>query len=199
MRPRLLFLLPLLVFSFLMQAQDSGGPMGRYRNFPLTVGIQFQNFALPLRDLKSNFTHVGFFVGTEFKLDNKANWVQQFQVGFYLNREIGNGIFVFTQSAFRPELTDDFYPELKLGIGWQRVFHPGPAYAFREGAWQTVRDGKSQLIVPLGISAGYDPRKTDTYAAPFVSYQLVPALFYNDVLPLNFYSLFQAGSRIHFN
>jgi len=137
-------------------------------------------------------------VGTEISLNGKQNWAQQIQAGYYFNRDAGNGIMAYTQTIYRPTIVDHFYAEVKVGLGWQRVFHPVDAYVFENGQYVSTAGGKSQLIVPIGISVGYNDYKESTYAAPFISYQVIPALFYNDGIPLNFYSLFQVGTRIHF-
>lgn len=181
------------------QAQDTNDTGTDYRNFPIILSVQFQNFALPFHDLKSNFTHVGIALGTEVSLNGKQNWAQQFQAGFYLNKDAGNGFFTHTQTVYRPTVFQHFYPELKAGIGWQRVFHPVDAYEFVDGKYVSTAGGKSQVIVPLGISIGYNNYSTKTYLSPFISYQVIPALFYNESIPLSFYSLFQVGTRIHFN
>ena len=161
-----------------------------YRNFPIIVSLQFHNFALPFHDLGSNFMHVGISLGTEVSFNGKQNWVQQFQAGYYLNKEMGNGFFTYTQTVFRPTVFSNFYPEIKAGIGWQRTFHPVDAYKFEDGSYVPTPGGKSQLIVPLGVSVGYNKYSEQTYLSPFVSFQVVPSLFYNDGIPLSFYSLF---------
>lgn len=188
----------MLLLPAISRAQDTDAPTKDYRNFPLIVSVQFQNFALPFRDLKSNFMHVGFALGTEVSLNGKQNWAQQFQAGFYLNKDAGNGFFTYTQTVYRPAVFKYFYPEVKAGIGWQRIFHPVDAYEYVDGNLTPTAGGKSQLIVPLGISVGYNKYSENTYLSPFISYQVMPALFYNDGIPLNFNSLFQVGTRIHF-
>ena len=199
MKHRIACLLSFLICcSSLDYGQDTAAGTKNYRNFPLIVSIQFQNFALPFHDLNSNFTHIGFALGTEVSLNGKQNWAQQLQVGYYLNKEAGNGFFIYTQTVYRPTLFNHFYPELKAGIGWQRVFHPVNAYEFKDGQWVSDAGGKSQVIVPIGISVGYNKYSEKTYASPFISYQVIPALFYNDGIPLSFYSLIQVGTRIHF-
>lgn len=195
------FLLGSFLFIMMLtsgQAQTTENADKDYRNFPLIVSIQFQNFALPFKDLGSNFSNVGLAVGTEVSLNGKQNWAQQFQAGYYFNRNAGNGFFTYTQTVYRPTLFNDFFAEVKFGLGWQRVFHPVDAYKYENGNYVLAGGGKSQLIVPLGISLGYNDYKQNTYAAPFISYQVIPALFYNDGIPVNFYSLFRVGARIHF-
>ncbi|MEP7127747.1 MAG: hypothetical protein ABI729_02715 [Chitinophagales bacterium] len=189
----------LLLQTTFSQAQDSVAPETDYRNFPIIVSVQFQNFALPFHDLKSNFTHVGIALGTEVSLNGKQNWAQQFQAGYYFNKDAGNGFFTYTQTVYRPTVFKHFYPEVKAGIGWQRVFHPVETFEYSNGQLTSTPGGKSQLIVPLGISVGYNNYSTKTYLSPFISYQVMPALFYNDGIPLSFYSLFQIGTRIHLN
>lgn len=188
----------LIITQSFSHAQASEEPHTDYRNFPLIVSLQFQNFALPFHDLSSNFSHVGISVGTELSFNGKQKWAQQIQAGFYLNKEAGNGFFTYTQTVYRPTIFKHFYSEVKAGIGWQRVFHPVDAYVFESGKWIKRVGGKSQLMVPLGISIGYNDYKANTYASPFISYQVIPALFYDETIPLNFYSLFQIGTRIHF-
>ena len=198
MKKSILFFASLLTSIASIRAQDGQAPVKNYRNFPLIVSVQFQNLAYPFHDIKSNFGHVGFALGTEVSYNGKQNWVQQFQAGYFLNKDAGNGFFAMTQAVYRPTVFEHFYPEVKAGIGWQRTFHPVEAYEFVDGSYVTKKGGKSQLIVPLGITIGYSKYKEDTYVSPFISYQVIPALFYNDGIPLNFYSLFQLGTRIHF-
>jgi len=194
----LLTLSTMLLSLTISQAQTTEDSNKDYRNFPLIVSVQFQNFSMPFKDLGSNFSHVGIALGTEVSLNGKQNWAQQFQVGYYLNKEAGNGFFTYTQTVYRPTIYKHFFAEVKAGVGWQRVFHPVDAYEFQNGTWTSVTGGKSQLIVPLGISVGYNDYSTNTYVAPFISYQVIPSLFYDETIPLNFYSLFQIGTRIHF-
>jgi hypothetical protein len=110
---------------------------------------------------------------------------------------MGNGFAIYTQTNYRPMIYNYFYIEIKAGLGWQRIYHPVDAYEFKNGNWEKTIGGKSQLIVPLGFSIGYDCNSTKNHIAPFITYQIIPALFYNDTVPLNFYSFFQVGTRIH--
>lgn len=185
-----------LLLPACLQAQDASTK--NYRNFPIVIGLHFQNLAMPLRDLKSNFRNIGITIGTEVSHNGRQNWAQQFQVGVYRNAGAGNGFLAYTQTVYRPTVLGHFYPEIKAGIGWQRIFHPVKSYQFQHGVWEQSTGGKSQLIVPLGVSVGYNGYRQDkTYFSPFVSYQILPALFYNKGIPLNFYSAFQVGTRIH--
>jgi hypothetical protein len=193
----------LLTFSVVLMISASGRAQvaaesgNQYRNFPITISVQFQNFALPFKDLGSNFTHVGIGLGSEVSLNGKQNWVQQLQAGYYFNNEAGNGFFAYTQTVYRPSIANHFYAEVKAGAGWHYVLHPVNAFVYENGNIRNVAGGKSQLIIPIGISLGYADYSEKSYWSPFISYQLTPALFYNQDLPLSFYSLFQVGTRIH--
>lgn len=193
-----LLLALLFFYTLTTRSQDNPAPGKDYRNFPLIVTLQFQNLAFPFHDLKGNFSNVGLLVGTEVSLNGKQNWAQQVQAGFYINKNAGNGFTAFTQTVYRPTVFKNFYPEVKAGVGWLRVFHPVEAYEFDGSNYVPLPGGKSQLIVPLGVSVGYNRYSENTYFSPFVSYQVIPALFYNDGVPLNFYSMFQVGTRVHF-
>jgi hypothetical protein len=186
-----------ILLSTISHGQDVADSGNEYRNFPIILSVQFQNFALPFKDLGSNFTHVGIGLGTEVSFNGKQNWVQQVQAGYYFNNEAGNGFFTYTQTVYRPTIVDHFYAEVKAGIGWHHVFHPVDAFVYENGNINHVAGGKSQLIIPIGISLSYDDYSEKTYLSPFISYQVTPALFYNDDIPLSFYSLFEVGTRIH--
>lgn len=168
-----------------------------YRNFPLIAGVGFHNLSLPLQDMGSHFTHPGFFAGTEVSLNQRHSLVQQAQVGAYRNREAGDGLYFLTQTVYRQKFLRQFYGELKLGLGLLRVANPAEVWVFENGAWENVSGGKMQLLVPLGFSLGWQHHLMGKWASPFLTYQLEPALFYNRVVPVHFYSALQLGLRIH--
>jgi len=70
-----------------------------YRNFPVIVTINFHSLTLPFKDLKSNFSNVGFGVGTEVSFNGKQDWVQQFSINWNRNEHVGNGLLISTQTV----------------------------------------------------------------------------------------------------
>ncbi len=162
----------------------------------LIAGVQFQNFSLPLRDINSNFTHPGLFVGTEFFYDQDRQLVQQFTLGGYLNQEMGNGFHVTTQFGYRPNLFKDLFGEIKVGINYLRVFHPTQAYDYVHGEWEKTAGGKSQIGIPFDLGLSYRIDSSTSELSPFVLYQITPALFYNETLPLNIYTNIIIGLRM---
>ncbi|WP_266365686.1 hypothetical protein [Tellurirhabdus rosea] len=171
-----------------------------YRNFPLVVTLQFHSLSLPFRDLKTNFTNVGLGLGTEVSLNGRHNWAQQFNVVWYRNKVVGNGVLAYTQTAWRPALFSNIYTEVKAGAGYLMSFRPVESYKSVEGEWVSVgHKGKGMLAVPVGISIGYNNPNSRTPFSPFASYQMVLVNGYNQSIPLVPQTLIQVGSRIHFH
>src|SRR5215467_5272048 len=67
-----------------------------YRNFPVIITINFHSLTLPFRDFKSNFSNVGFGIGTEVSFNGKQDWVQQFSINWLRNENVGNGLLFST-------------------------------------------------------------------------------------------------------
>lgn len=192
-----LYLLLALSASIVLQAQPE--PSKGYRSFPLIVMVQFHNLSMPFKDMKSNFSNIGFGVGTEFSYNGKSNWVQQFNATWHHNKTVGNGIMLYSQAAWRPNIASGIYSEIKAGAGYMYSFRPVESYEQVNGKWQSVGNkGKGMLALPLGISVGYQSYSEKTYISPFISYQFLLLSGYNKSVPLVPESLIQIGSRIHF-
>lgn len=171
-----------------------------YRNFPIIVTVQFHGLALPFHDMKSNFSNIGLGLGTEVSLNGNHDWAQQFSVVWYRNKAIGNGLFLYTQSTWRPTIVSNSYTELKAGAGYLISFRPVKSYKQVNGDWIPVgRKGKGLFAVPVGISSGYNNYSSDAYLSPFVSYQFLIVKDYNNSMPIVPETLIQVGTRIHPN
>jgi len=183
-----------LAASAMAQSESRTG----YRNFPLVLTLQFHNLATPFHDITSNFSNIGIGIGTEISLNGNHNWAQQFSLVWYRNKAVGNGILVYTQSAWRPTPVSEAFGEIKAGIGYLYAFRPTESYKPFGNDWISVgHKGRGMLAVPVGVSLGYDNRSQDIYATPFASYQLLIVRNYNSSIPLVPETLIQAGSRIH--
>jgi hypothetical protein len=183
-----------LAGSSLAQTENQNG----YRNFPIIVMVQFHNLSMPFKDMKSNFANVGFGLGTELSYNGKSNWVQQFNATWHHNKTVGNGILLYSQAAWRPNITSGMYTELKAGAGYMYAFRPVESYKQVNGVWESVgHKGKGMLTIPLGISLGYQSYSSKTYISPFISYQFMLISGYNQSIPLVPETLIQVGSRIH--
>jgi hypothetical protein len=169
-----------------------------YRNFPIIVMVQFHNLSMPFKDMKSNFSNIGFGLGTELSYNGKSNWVQQFSATWHHNKTVGNGILLYSQAVWRPNIGSGVYSEVKAGAGYMYAFHPVESYKQNNGTWESVdRKGKGMFTLPVGISLGYQSYSEKTYISPFISYQFLLISGYNQSIPLVPETLIQVGSRIH--
>jgi hypothetical protein len=169
-----------------------------YRNFPIIIMVQFHNLSMPFKDMTSNFSNVGFGLGTELSYNGKSNLVQQFSATWHHNKTVGNGILLYSQAAWRPNIASGMYTEIKAGAGYMYAFRPVESYRQKNGVWESVgHQGKGMLAIPLGISLGYSSPSAKTYVSPFISYQFLLISGYNQSIPLVPETLIQVGSRIH--
>ena len=165
-------------------------------SWPLLVSVQFHSLALPFQDIRRVSSNVGIALGTEFRYNERGNLIQSFQTGYYRNRYAGDGLFIFTQAGYRPHV-GSVYADVKAGLGWHYTFHPNTTLTLNEGQWQTAgRTGKGLLMLPLGLSIGYDG---PSMVSPFVGYHFFVLAGYNPSVPVVPNQLLQAGARIRFN
>jgi len=192
-------LLPAIFWILSFQATGQDKVDRSYRNFPVILSIQFHSLSLPFKHLGSNFSNVGFGIGTEVSFNGKQDWVQQFNFVWYRNKNTGNGILLNTQTVWRPTIVDNFYSEVKAGVGYNYSFRPVESFKPTRGGWQSVgQKGKGMLALMTGVSAGYNNYSATTYVSPFVSYQFLVLKGYNKSIPIVPETLIQVGSRIHF-
>lgn len=193
----LFFLLGLLAASKGI-AQDTNTP--EYRNFPVTLTLQFQSFSLPFKNLGTNFKNMGIGIGTEVSHNGAHDWVQEFSLFWIRNKAMGNGLYLLTQTAWRPYVGNPVFGELKAGIGYKLAFRPSESFIQKDGEWISVgKKGKGMLAIPIGIGLGVHNYSESVYASPFVTYQAVFLKGYNKDIPLVPETIFQFGTRTHFN
>jgi len=194
--PKWMLLLIVGALSFGANAQSD--PATDYKNFPIIVTLQFHAFAVPFRDFASNFKNVGIGLGTEVSLNGDDNWVQQFNLIWYRNKALGNGLHVNTQTTWRPTIGKEGYSEIRLGVGYLYSFRPQTAFRQINGEWVSqAHQGKMMLTIPVGIAFGYHNYTSGTQVSPFLGYQLMLVNQYSKSIPLVPETLVQAGTRIH--
>jgi len=173
-------------------------PVKNYRNFPVIITIQFHSLSLPFKNLGSNFSNIGLGLGTEVSFNGKQDWVQQFQLGWIRNKNVGNRLLMYTQTAWRPTISGNVYGEIKAGIGYAVAYRPVESFRQLNGQWVSAgRTGKGMLMIPVGTSIGYHEYNDELYFSPFISYQLLALKGYSKSIPLVPEQMFQVGSRIH--
>ncbi len=181
-----------------MSSQDDASV--NYRNFPLIVTLQFHSFSMPFKNIKSNFSNIGIGLGTEVSYNKTQNWVQQVSLVWYRNKNIGNGLFLYSQGVWRLTITNNFYTELKVGAGYMLTSRPTQSFKQVNGEWTSAgKKGKGLFTIPAGISLGYNDSSERTYFSPFATYQFILISGYNKSIPLVPETLIQFGSRVHFN
>ncbi|MDF7815038.1 hypothetical protein [Hymenobacter sp. YC55] len=186
--------LPLLVEGQVPPLPSAGA---LYRNWPVVVGLQFHTLAMPFSDGKSAFSNPGLSVGTEFRYNRRATLLQGLQAGYYHNRYAGNGLYAAPQLVYRPRF-GPLYAELRAGAGVLYAMQPGHSYELKDGSWQTNNQGgKLMLMLPVGLSLGYNGRQASPRISPFVSYQVFVLHGYNPAIPVVPNRLLQAGVRAH--
>ncbi|MBC7866278.1 MAG: hypothetical protein H7X88_01980 [Gloeobacteraceae cyanobacterium ES-bin-316] len=192
MKRSIVWLVFISVFTQTAGAQTNS--KSSYRNFPIVVSMQFHSMKA-LKDVRPTFKNVGFGIGSEIALGSKHNWAQQFQLSWYRDKQVGNAVLLYTQSAWRPTIVSHFYAELKAGFGLTHKFRPEQQHSNAGGSAEDRE--KWLLIIPVGVSVGYNKFSQQTYLAPFISYQLLVDETYKKGLPATANSLFQVGTRIH--
>lgn len=175
------------------QAQEKSG---RDLRFPLIVSIQFHGFSLPFRDVGYNFRNIGISVGTEVGLNRKENLLQQFSIGWHVNRTMGNNLLLHTQVAWRSHTETGFYSDLKAGIGYAWYRRPVESFRVTPEGWASAgKKGKGMLAIPLSIAAGYN-QYAQGYS-PFAAYTFAVMGSYNESVPIVPATYLQVGSRIY--
>jgi len=199
MQTKILSVVVACCFIFCLQAQTEAND--GYRNFPIVLTLQFHSLSLPFKDFKSNFSNIGFGLGTEVSLNRKDTWVQQVSAVWYRNKAVGNGLLFYTQTAWRPNLFSNVFTEVKAGVGYLYAFRPVTSFKPVNGSWEMVgRKGKGMLAIPTGVSLGFDAPASGKYLySPFASYQFLILNGYNKSIPVVPETLFQVGSRIQLN
>jgi len=189
----------LFLCATLIQSAWSQGNDGNHRNFPLIISIEFHSLSLPFKNKKPLFKNIGLGLGTEVSYNGNRNWVQQFKMTWYGNKTVGGGLLFHTQAVWRPDLVNDAYSEIKLGVGYLYAMRPKEGYRPTKNGWENVgKKGKGMFVVPVGIGLGYDTYSEDTYISPFANYQFILATKYNESMPLVPFTLMELGGRVHF-
>jgi hypothetical protein len=176
--------------AFRAEAQEPG----KKYDFPLTVTIHFPALGMPFRNLDLNFRNIGVGLGTEVTLNNDGTLVQQVHVAWLRNRQAGNGLLAYTQLAWRPEIGDNGFAEVKAGAGYLHAFTASSAFKPTGGAWSSAgHQGKGMLTLPLGVAFGYHAYDEEIRYTPTVGYQFMVVTHYNKTIALMPQTLVQTG------
>nr|WP_299342367.1 hypothetical protein [Allomuricauda sp.] len=191
-------ILSLTSFFLVLSTKAQSVSTDNHRNFPLIVSIEFNSLSLPFKN-KKLFSNIGIGIGTEVSHSGKRDWVQQFKISWYGNKNVGGGILIHSQAVWRPDLFSDTFGEVKLGVGYLFAKRPIDSYEPTPNGWENVgKKGKGMFVVPAGIGLGYDTFGENPYVSPFANYQFILATSYNKSVPVVPFTIMEIGSRIHF-
>lgn len=187
----LVFITFVVVFRALAQE-----PQKRY-DFPIILTVHFPALAMPFRNLDLNFRNIGVGLGTEVTLNREGTWVQQLHVAWLRNRHAGNELVAYSQLAWRPDIGDNGFTEVKAGIAYVYGFTASPAMKPVNGDWvSSGHKGKGMFALPVGVAFGYHDYHEDVRYSPFIGYQFMIVTHYNKTVPLMPQTLVQTGLSI---
>lgn len=170
-----------------------------YRNFPLTITIQFQNFATAFKKPSFSFENFGIGIGTEVSHTSGHNWVQEFSIWWSGNRAMGNGLYFVTQAAWRPYIGNPMFGEVKAGIGYKIAYRPRESFSPGPNGWVSQgKKGKGMFVIPAGIGLGVHSYSKGFYTSPFVNYQFLLVKGLNPDITWSPETIMQFGTRNHF-
>ncbi len=173
--------------------------------FSYAIRLDFPNFSLPFDNFKENFRNGGLsfevrYAYAEPTVSRPFGTTQQvLQIGYFRNRYHGDHYFVNTQFAVAPTIGQNLEVGASLGVGYLWASAPGDNFqSDGNGNWATVRNTKGFLTIPLGIRAGYHTKLGSVNWTPFLSYQIMPTIGYNDAIPIGPLNQFSVGNQFKF-
>ncbi|MEJ1240636.1 hypothetical protein WBG78_21005 [Chryseolinea sp. T2] len=189
----LLFIISIVVVVLKCPAQERED---RY-DFPIVVTVSFPALALPFRNLDLNFRNIGIGLGTEISLNSQGTWIQQLQLAWMRNRQVGNQLMAYTQLAWRPDIGENGFGEAKLGAAYVYGFTPASSYRSENGNWvATGHRGKGMFALPVGVAFGAHSYSGDFRYSPFLGYQFMIITHYNTTVQMIPQTMIQTGVMI---
>ncbi len=189
----------LILFGLNAQGLQAQEAVKDYRNYPLTITVQFQNFAMAFKKPSFLLDNFGIGIGTEVSHSGGHNWVQEFAIWWSGNKNMGNGLYFITQTAWRPYIGNPMFGEIKAGVGYKIGYRPTESYSPSPDGWVSRgKKGKGMLVIPVGIGLGYHSFNQEFYTSPFINYQFLLVKGFNPDIPWSPETVIQLGSRTHF-
>ncbi len=131
------------------------------RSYPITISF-FNNatllpgagelgiFGLPI--------HPGLRIGTAFTLQqkSKSQWFQTAQVGYFYHRYVHQAIQLYSETAYRYDLSSHWDIEGLLGLGYLHAIPSTPTFRLKDGQYEKrTKWGRAQLMGGLTLGIGY--------------------------------------------
>ena len=196
MRKKVIIIYLLLVSACWLNGQES---RPGNQNFPLGITLEFHSFNVPFKEMLANFSNIGIGIGTELYFNNNPEWGQRFSLIWIRNKEVGNGLLLYSQAFWRPTITGDAFGELKGGLGYMLGRRPVESFQKVNGEWKSVgKRGKGMLTIPLGLGLGVHSFTDDRQFTHQLGYQFLVLNNYNASVPIVPETLIQVGTSTHF-
>lgn len=167
----------------------------------LNYNIKFsmQGYNLPLKQLMDNFKNPGIALGIAYGYDVGHSTSQSLNIGWLNHAEHGNAIYLSTQFHYRPSI-GKIKPGIGLGVGRIIYFNnSNPLYDMVGARWEKSRSqSEGRWIAPLTADVGYQLDLGKYYqVTPFIGYEIIPTIKYNNAFPVLPSSLLTVGSRFN--
>ena len=113
------------------------------------------------------------------------------------NRYVGNQLMVYTQLAWRPDIGENGFGEVKAGAAYVYGFTPSMSFRSDKGDWiSNGHRGKGMFALPVGVAFGGQSYSNDVRYSPFVGYQFMIITKYNTTVQMIPQTMIQTGVMI---
>ncbi len=102
--------------------------------------------------------HPGVRVGLAFTIrqQTRSQWFQTAQVGYFYHRYVHHAIQLYSETAYRYDLSADWDVEGMIGLGYLHAIPATPTFTLRDGVYEKrLGLGRPQLMAGLSLGLGY--------------------------------------------
>ena len=102
--------------------------------------------------------HPGLRIGTAFTLQqkSKSQWFQTAQVGYFYHRYVHHAIQIYSETAYRYDLSSYWDIEGMIGLGYLHAIPATPTFKLKDGQYKERTNwGRAQLMGGLTLGIGY--------------------------------------------
>jgi len=196
----------MMIISTIAAAQTTSMPAkkGRLNN----IGLAFTNSqsAMPFGTFCKLFTgnyHPGVEISTGFdwKIKNKHDWIQTFNLGYSYHRWVQHSIVLYTELGYRYKFPAGFSAETRLGCGYMRAILATEAFSdgVEEGKqYSKITSGRSQGIASLSFAINKKIKKPFGCMLFLHYQQRIQTPFIQSYVPLLPYNIIKTGVTIPF-
>ena len=126
---------------------------------------------------------------------------QRFSLVWYRNKAVGNGLLLYSQFIWRPDLVNDSFGELKAGLGYLISQRPVDSYQQVNGSWTPVGKKRKGYVDHTTGPRIWGPIVTRTTGSmrPSSATSFLAVTGYSQSMPVIPETLIQGGTQIQTN